>query len=231
MPRGLGGHAAALSPQLAARNARGDGHERRAARVAQAEQLRARARASARAAPDAAAGHCCRPPATLACYERLAKISHFAPLPIQSEPAQCATVDLVRLDRVTDARPDRGGGQSAAGAPVQHGGGGGGVDPRRRRAPPRPSSARRSPRSPRSIPIRAAAATTFPGAKLVGARQGQCARCQRRPASQRRHLQADRPAGRRGRSASRCGPWPAPASRPCSGPAPTATTRSTSISI
>ena len=39
-------------------------------------------------------------PATLACYERLAKISHYAPLPIQSEPAQCATVDLVRLDRV-----------------------------------------------------------------------------------------------------------------------------------
>jgi hypothetical protein len=44
-------------------------------------------------------------PATLACYERLAKISHFAPLPIQSEPAQCATVDLVRLDRVM--MPDR----------------------------------------------------------------------------------------------------------------------------
>jgi hypothetical protein len=44
-------------------------------------------------------------PATLACYERLAKISHYAPLPIQSEPAQCATVDLVRLDRVT--MPDR----------------------------------------------------------------------------------------------------------------------------
>jgi hypothetical protein len=40
-------------------------------------------------------------PATLACYERLARISRFAPLPIQSEPAQCATVDLVRLDRVT----------------------------------------------------------------------------------------------------------------------------------
>ncbi|MEA3024945.1 MAG: hypothetical protein QOF91_230 [Alphaproteobacteria bacterium] len=39
-------------------------------------------------------------PATLACYERLARISHYAPLPIQSEPAQCATVDLVRLDRV-----------------------------------------------------------------------------------------------------------------------------------
>src|SRR4051794_38484750 len=39
-------------------------------------------------------------PATLACYERLAKISQYAPLPIQSEPAQCATVDLVRLDRV-----------------------------------------------------------------------------------------------------------------------------------
>ena len=40
-------------------------------------------------------------PATLACYERLAKISHYAPLPIQSEPAQCATIDLVRLDRMT----------------------------------------------------------------------------------------------------------------------------------
>jgi hypothetical protein len=40
-------------------------------------------------------------PATLACYERLARISHYAPLPIQSDPAQCATVDLVRLDRVT----------------------------------------------------------------------------------------------------------------------------------
>jgi hypothetical protein len=44
-------------------------------------------------------------PATLACYERLGRIAHFAPLPIQSEPAQCATVDLVRLDRVT--MPDR----------------------------------------------------------------------------------------------------------------------------
>ncbi len=30
-------------------------------------------------------------PATLACYERLAKISRFAPLPIQSEP--CAMRD------------------------------------------------------------------------------------------------------------------------------------------
>jgi hypothetical protein len=39
-------------------------------------------------------------PETLACYERLARISHFAPLPIRSEPAQCATIDLVRLDRV-----------------------------------------------------------------------------------------------------------------------------------
>lgn len=44
-------------------------------------------------------------PATLACYERLGKISHYAPLPIQSEPAQCATIDLVRLDRVL--MPDR----------------------------------------------------------------------------------------------------------------------------
>jgi hypothetical protein len=39
-------------------------------------------------------------PETIACYERLAKIAHYAPLPIQSEPAQCATIDLVRLDRV-----------------------------------------------------------------------------------------------------------------------------------
>jgi len=44
-------------------------------------------------------------PETLACYERLGKIAQFAPLPIQSEPAQCATVDLVRLDRVL--MPDR----------------------------------------------------------------------------------------------------------------------------
>ncbi len=44
-------------------------------------------------------------PETLACYERLGKIAHFAPLPIQSEPAQCATIDLVRLDRVL--MPDR----------------------------------------------------------------------------------------------------------------------------
>lgn len=39
-------------------------------------------------------------PATLACYERLAKISRYVPLPIQAEPAQCATADLVRIDRV-----------------------------------------------------------------------------------------------------------------------------------
>src|SRR5664279_5895479 len=44
-------------------------------------------------------------PETIACYERLARISHYAPLPIQSEPAQCATIDLVRLDRVL--MPDR----------------------------------------------------------------------------------------------------------------------------
>jgi hypothetical protein len=39
-------------------------------------------------------------PQTLACYERLGKIARFAPLPIRPEPAQCATIDLVRLDRV-----------------------------------------------------------------------------------------------------------------------------------
>jgi hypothetical protein len=44
-------------------------------------------------------------PQTLACYERLGKIARFAPLPIRPEPAQCATVDLVRLDRVL--MPDR----------------------------------------------------------------------------------------------------------------------------
>ena len=38
---------------------------------------------------------------TLACYERLAKVAHFVPFPMQSEPAQCAVTDLVRLDRVT----------------------------------------------------------------------------------------------------------------------------------
>ena len=39
-------------------------------------------------------------PETLACYERLAAIARYQPLPIRSEPAQCATIDLVRLDRV-----------------------------------------------------------------------------------------------------------------------------------
>ena len=38
---------------------------------------------------------------TLACYERLSKVAHFVPFPMQSEPAQCAVPDLVRLDRVT----------------------------------------------------------------------------------------------------------------------------------
>ena len=28
---------------------------------------------------------------TQACYDRLAKIAHFTPVPIRSEPAQCAT--------------------------------------------------------------------------------------------------------------------------------------------
>jgi hypothetical protein len=44
-------------------------------------------------------------PETLACYERLAAIARYQPLPIRSEPAQCATIDLVRLDRVL--MPDR----------------------------------------------------------------------------------------------------------------------------
>ena len=44
-------------------------------------------------------------PETIACYERLAAIARYEPLPIRSEPAQCATIDLVRLDRVL--MPDR----------------------------------------------------------------------------------------------------------------------------
>ena len=100
-------------------------------------------------------------PQTLACYERLGKIARFAPLPIRSEPAQCATIDLVRLDRVL--MPD--------GAAVA-------VNPpptllaawpskwRSSSAPmsarPRPSSARRSPPSPIWIPTSAGRATTSP---------------------------------------------------------------------
>jgi hypothetical protein len=41
----------------------------------------------------------------LACYERLATVAHFVPFPMQTEPAQCAVPDLVRLDRVK--MPDR----------------------------------------------------------------------------------------------------------------------------
>jgi hypothetical protein len=37
---------------------------------------------------------------TLACYERLGKISRFTPVPIRVEPAQCARFDMVRLDRI-----------------------------------------------------------------------------------------------------------------------------------
>jgi hypothetical protein len=44
-------------------------------------------------------------PETLACYQRLAKLATFHPLPITPEPAQCAAYDLVRIERVT--MPDR----------------------------------------------------------------------------------------------------------------------------
>jgi hypothetical protein len=44
-------------------------------------------------------------PETLACYQRLAKIAAFHPLPITPEPSQCAAYDLVRMERVT--MPDR----------------------------------------------------------------------------------------------------------------------------
>jgi len=44
-------------------------------------------------------------PETLACYQRLAKIAIFRPLPITPEPSQCASYDLVRMERVT--MPDR----------------------------------------------------------------------------------------------------------------------------
>lgn len=44
-------------------------------------------------------------PDTLACYQRLAKLATFHPLPITPEPAQCAAYDLLRIERVT--MPDR----------------------------------------------------------------------------------------------------------------------------
>lgn len=44
-------------------------------------------------------------PDTLACYQRLAKVATFHPLPITLEPSQCASYDLVRIERIT--MPDR----------------------------------------------------------------------------------------------------------------------------
>jgi hypothetical protein len=44
-------------------------------------------------------------PDTLACYQRLAKVATFHPLPVTPEPSQCAAYDLVRLERIT--MPDR----------------------------------------------------------------------------------------------------------------------------
>lgn len=37
---------------------------------------------------------------TLACYERLRKIAHFAARPAVSEPVECAVYDLIQLDRI-----------------------------------------------------------------------------------------------------------------------------------
>lgn len=46
------------------------------------------------------------PPAeVLACYERLATVAQYAPVPFQAEPAQCAANDLVRVTKIT--MPDR----------------------------------------------------------------------------------------------------------------------------
>lgn len=36
----------------------------------------------------------------LACYERLAAVAQYAPVPMQPEPAQCAAIDLVRFGKV-----------------------------------------------------------------------------------------------------------------------------------
>jgi hypothetical protein len=44
-------------------------------------------------------------PETLACYERLTAIARYEVLPIRSTPSQCATIDLVRVERVL--MPDR----------------------------------------------------------------------------------------------------------------------------
>ena len=36
----------------------------------------------------------------LACYERLAAVAQYAPVPMQPEPAQCAAIDLVQVGKV-----------------------------------------------------------------------------------------------------------------------------------
>ena len=167
----------------------------------------------------------------LACYERLAKIAHFAPLPIQAEPAQCATDDLVRLERVL--MPDQT--LVALNPPptllLQHGGSGGGVDPRRRR--PRRRRARRAARrrSPSSIPTSAAAATTSPGAKLSEHGKGNALDISAIKLRNGAHVQPDRSAGLQAVSRADARPRPAPGSPRCWGRAPTAITRTTSISI
>ena len=117
---------------------------------------------------------------TRACYERLGKIAQFTPIPIRVEPAQCARFDMVRLDRIVDARPEVRRRDAVAAAPVRHGGGGGRMGSRRRRRRPPPSSARRSPPSPATISYECRPRNNIAGAQAVRARQGQCARCRRR---------------------------------------------------
>ena len=196
--------------------------------------VRARARASTAsctAMPQSPRPACRAAPETLACYERLDKIAQFAPLPIRPSPRNARPSIWCGSTAIADARPDSGGAQSAADASLQHGGGGGGMDPRRRRRPPPPNSARRSPPITEVDSYECRGRNNIAGRQAVRARQGQRARHQRHQASQRRHVQPDRPARVASRSASGCAPWPAAASRRCWGRAPTAITRSTSISI
>ena len=105
-------------------------------------------------------------PETSACYERPRQSRSSSPLPMQAEPAQCATADLVRLGKIL--MPDRT--PVALNPPptilLRHGGSGGGVGARRRRRPPPPSLVRRLPPSPTVDSYQCRGRNNIPGAKL-----------------------------------------------------------------
>ena len=74
---------------------------------------------------------------------------------------------------------------------------------------PRPSSARRSPRSPITIPTSCRGRNSIAGAKLSEHGKGNALDVRAIKLAQRRVVQADRSAGLEGRSASGCAPRPA----------------------